>query len=158
MAYTLDAREVLTAFVGKVDTISALQVAALYVSTLFDLRSCGGVQKLACGFVIDVLNEGGTIEFLRCKDFKKISVSVVQANGSVDVGDTDVFIGFLDDLFRLFVFGEWESEYGGVLCVYVRCFSAIIGLIPVANFSRDCVHGTFFRLSEDGEIGTCAAS
>ena len=71
------ARFILSAFVGKIDTVASFQFAFFDELSLFDLCSCSNVKKLARAFIKGVLNERGTVEFIYRKAFEKVSFAVV---------------------------------------------------------------------------------
>lgn len=103
-----DTGVVLPFFVGKKDTVAALQFGRLHVFPLLYLRTGVYLQQLPCALIKNVLYKGRTIEFLRGESAEKLSVSVVQTYRTVNVRHADEFIPLGKYVFHVLILALFQ--------------------------------------------------
>ena len=88
VANPFNSRVILPVLIGEKETIAALYVVFRDIFALLDLCASVGLQQSSCAFIKDVLHQRGTIKLLRIKSAEQFSVSIVDANRSVNVGNS----------------------------------------------------------------------
>lgn len=80
------------------------------------------------------------------------------AHRAVNVRSAKQFIPFLNDVLNCFRLALFKGQNGGIRGADIRHLIAVIGLVPVARFFNQHIHGALFCAVEYLIIRACAAA